>query len=242
MTNNTQLRLDLPLVLPGIDDARDRCVARLIDLLEGRPGIAEVHMVGSDGPSPELCIHYDPSTLSLSRVRELAQAAGAELSAAFGHLVISTSAAMQPRAASRIAESLRKAPGVVEADVAASGAVRIEFDRGKTSEKSLRDAAAKLGLGAEGPSAEAAEHAPGQVEHAGHDHASRRPVRRKVGADLRHPRGRSVGQRLADRVARSRPRLAADGAVRRGLLSSAAGSPPRKPSRTCVSVASRSTP
>jgi Cd2+/Zn2+-exporting ATPase len=175
MTNNTQLRLDLPLVLPGIDDARDRCVARLIDLLEGRPGIAQVHMVGSDGPSPELCIHYDPSTLSLSRVRELAQAAGAELSAAFGHLVISTSAAMQPRAASRIAESLRKAPGVVEADVAASGAVRIEFDRGKTSEKSLRDAAAKLGLSAEGPSAEAAEHAPGQGEHAGHDHASGGP-------------------------------------------------------------------
>ncbi|PZO11672.1 MAG: heavy metal translocating P-type ATPase [Burkholderiales bacterium] len=175
MTNTTQLRLDLPLVLPGIDDARDRCVARLIDLLVGRPGIAQVHIVGSDGPSPELCIHYDPATLSLSRVRELAQAAGAELSAAFGHLMITTSAAMQPRAASRIAESLRKTPGVVEADVAASGAVRIEFDRGKTSEKSLRDTAAKLGLSAEGPAAEAAEPAPGQGEHAGHDHASGGP-------------------------------------------------------------------
>ncbi|MBS4046508.1 MAG: heavy metal translocating P-type ATPase [Alphaproteobacteria bacterium] len=175
MTNNTQLRLDLPLVLPGLDDARDRCVARLIALLEGRPGIAHVHVVGPDGPSPELCIHYDPSTLSLSRVRELAQAAGAELSAAFGHLVIATSAAIQPRAASRIAESLRKASGVVEADVAASGSVRIEFERGKTSEKSLRDPAAKLGLSAEEPAAEAAEHALGQGEHAGHDHASSGP-------------------------------------------------------------------
>ena len=73
MTDATKLRLDLPLVLPGVDDVRDRCVARLIDLLAGRPGISEAHIVGPDGPAPELCIHYDPATLSLSRVRELAR-------------------------------------------------------------------------------------------------------------------------------------------------------------------------
>ena len=66
MTDATKLRLDLPLVLPGVDDVRDRCVARLIDLLAGRPGISEAHIVGPDGPAPELCIHYDPATLSLS--------------------------------------------------------------------------------------------------------------------------------------------------------------------------------
>ena len=170
MIDTTKLRLDLPLVLPGIADARDRCVARLIDLLKGRPGISEAHIVGPDGPAPELCIHYDPATLSLGRVRELARAAGAELSAAFGHLLITTSAAIQPRAASRIAESLRRAPGVLEADVAASGAVRIEFDRSKTSEKALRDAAAKLGLSGKGPAPEAAEPAPGADAHAGHAH------------------------------------------------------------------------
>ncbi len=170
MTDATKLRLDLPLVLPGVDDVRDRCVARLIDLLAGRPGISEAHIVGPDGPAPELCIHYDPATLSLSRVRELARAAGAELSAAFGHLLITTSAAMQPRAASRIAESLRKELGVLEADVAASGAVRIEYDRGKTSEKALRNAAAKLGLSDEKSAPNAAKPAPGKDENAGHDH------------------------------------------------------------------------
>ena len=97
MTDPAKLRLDLPLVLPGIDVARDRCVARLIELLRGRPGIAEAHIVGPDGPAPELCIHYDPATLSLGRVRELAHAAGAGLSAAFGHLLITTAVAMQPR-------------------------------------------------------------------------------------------------------------------------------------------------
>jgi Cd2+/Zn2+-exporting ATPase len=170
MTDATKLRLDLPLVLPGVDDVRDRCVARLIDLLAGRPGISEAHIVGPDGPAPELCIHYDPATLSLSRVRELARAAGAELSDAFGHLLITTSAAMQPRAASRIAESLRNELGVLEADVAASGAVRIEYDRGKTSEKALRNAAAKLGLSDEKSAPNAAKPAPGKDENAGHDH------------------------------------------------------------------------
>ena len=175
MTDPAKLRLDLPLVLPGIDGARDRCVARLIELLRGRPGIAEAHIVGPDGPAPELCIHYDPATLSLGRVRELAHAAGAGLSAAFGHLLITTAVAMQPRAASRIAESLRKAPGVLEADVAASGAVRIEFERSKTSEQALRDAASRLGMGGAVPAAAAAEPAPGQGEHADHDHAAGGP-------------------------------------------------------------------
>ena len=209
MTDSAKLRLDLPLVLPGVDDARDRCVTRLIELLAGRPGIVEAHIVGPDGPAPELCTHYDPATLSLGRVRELAHAAGAELSAAFGHLLITTAAAMQPRAASRIAESLRNAPGVLEADVAASGAVRIEFERSKTSEQALRDAAAKLGLSAEGPTAEAAEPATRQRRACRPRPCVRRPVRRTLGADLRHPRRRSAGHRLADRVARSRARLVA---------------------------------
>ena len=172
MTDTTKLRLDLPLVLPGVDDARDRCVARLIELLAGRPGISEAHIVGPDGPVPELCIHYDPAALSRGRARELAHAAGAELSAAFGHLLITASAAMQPRTASRIAESLRNVPGVLEAEVAASGAVRIEFDRGKTSENALRDAAAKLGMSDEESAAQAAAPAPANGAHADHDHAS----------------------------------------------------------------------
>jgi Zn2+/Cd2+-exporting ATPase len=157
MTDTAQLRLELPLVLPGIHGERDRCVARLTDLLVGRPGIAQAHIVAPDGPAPELCIHYDPATLPLGRVRELAHAAGAELSAAFGHLVISTGAALLPRAASRMAQSLRKQAGVLEADVAASGAVRVEFERSKTSEQALRDAAAATGA------------------HADHEHAAGGP-------------------------------------------------------------------
>ena len=48
----TRLRLDLPLLLPEVDDADDRCVGRLIAALSGRPGIAEAH-VARDGAAPQ---------------------------------------------------------------------------------------------------------------------------------------------------------------------------------------------
>ncbi len=51
MTDPAKLRLDLPLVLPGTDSARERCVGRLIELLRGRPGIAEAH-VAEPAPGP----------------------------------------------------------------------------------------------------------------------------------------------------------------------------------------------
>ena len=158
-------------MLPNVDDVRDRCVTRLIELLTGRPGMAEAHVIEPDGTSPELCIHYDPATISLGRVRELVHAAGADVTAQFGQLLLASSAAMQPRVASRVAASLRDTVGVIEAEVAASGAVRIEYDRSKTSESTLRDAVAKLGAGGPQPVAAAALASAGNVKHGDDDHA-----------------------------------------------------------------------
>ena len=45
MSNSKKLRLDLPLVLPDVSEAHDRCVLRLTDTLKGRNGIDEVHIV-----------------------------------------------------------------------------------------------------------------------------------------------------------------------------------------------------
>ena len=141
----TRLRLDLPLLLPEVDDADDRCVGRLIAALSGRPGIAEAH-VARDGAAPQLCIHYDPAQINIGRVRELVHAAGAQVSERFGHLVVRADAALHARAARSVADGLRSMPGVLEADVAASGAVRIEYDRQKVSAQALLEHAATLGL------------------------------------------------------------------------------------------------
>ena len=146
MSAPEKLRLDLPLVLTGVDDAEDRCVARLTDALSGRPGIEEAHIVGGDGDSPQLCVHYNPNEITFGRVRELVQSVGAQLGARYAHLVFRTDGPLHARSARRVADGLRNVPGVLEADVAASGALRVEYDRSTVSEQTLLHIATSLGL------------------------------------------------------------------------------------------------
>jgi Cd2+/Zn2+-exporting ATPase len=124
------LKLELPLLLPAVPDARDRCVRTLIGMLNARDGLAEAHVVAADGAAPaQLCIHYDPDRLSLARVRDLALAAGAQITERFGHLSALLTPPLHARAARTLAARLHQRVGVLEAEVSPSGSLRIEFDR-----------------------------------------------------------------------------------------------------------------
>ncbi len=181
MTEASTVRLDLPLILPDVEDVQDRCVTRLVDALAGRPGIAEAHIVGLDAGSPQLCVHYQPEILPLARVRELVQSVGAQLTARFAHLVIRGDATLHARAARSVAEGLRGVLGVLEADVSAAGAVRIEYDRECVSEGDLRAKLKTLGVagGAALPDTAGPFAAPAPAPHGrtagdpgGHDHSA----------------------------------------------------------------------
>ena len=55
-----KLRLELPLLLPEVDDTADGCVARLVANLSAREGVREAHIVAAEGDFPaKLCVHYD---------------------------------------------------------------------------------------------------------------------------------------------------------------------------------------
>lgn len=149
MSNSKKLRLDLPLVLPDVSEAHDRCVLRLTDTLKGRNGIDEVHIVDIESGAPQLCVHYDPDSMTLGRVRELVQSVGAEISSQYAHLAFRANGSLLARTARRIAEELRRVPGVIEADVAASGSLRIEYDRSKVSQQELIEALGSLGISGE---------------------------------------------------------------------------------------------
>jgi Cd2+/Zn2+-exporting ATPase len=150
MSTVNKLRLDLPLVLPNVE-AGDQCVTRLIDAISGRTGIDQAHVVVADDSEPQLCVHYQPELISLGRVRELIQSAGAQITARYAHLVFRDNAALHARSARRIADGLRKVPGVLEAELAVSGALRVEYDRSAITDQALLQAATALGL--EGPPA-----------------------------------------------------------------------------------------
>ena len=149
MSNSKKLRLDLPLVLPDVSEVHDRCVLRLTDTIKGRSGIDEVHIVDIESGAPQLCVHYDPDSMTLGRVRELVPSVGAEISSQYAHLAFRANGSLLARTARRIAEELRRVPGVIEADVAASGSLRIEYDRSKVSQQELIEALGSLGISGE---------------------------------------------------------------------------------------------
>ena len=149
MSNSKKLRLDLPLVLPDVSEAHDRCVLRLTDTLKGRNGIDEVHIVDIESGAPQLCVHYDPDSMTLGRVRELVKSVGAEISSQYAHLAFRAKGSLLARTARRIADELRRVPGVIEADVAASGSLRIEYDRSSVSQQELIEALGSLGISGE---------------------------------------------------------------------------------------------
>ena len=146
MTHAQKVKLEVPLLLPDVPDVKDRCVATLIETLSARDGITEAHVVDDATGMPKLCVHYDPDVITLSRVRELAQSTGAELTDRIGHLVAWHEETFHARAARSLSLKIQALGGVIEAEVGASGAVRIEFDRKLVSESDLRQRAAGLGL------------------------------------------------------------------------------------------------
>ena len=147
---NQIVRLDLPLLLPEVQDVRDRCVARLVSLLEGRDGVQQVHVIGAAdarrggtvdatiaeeawdpaGRVAQLCLHYDPARLTLAQVGELARLAGAEVTSRFGHAVLAFRMIGAEDDAQRLELALCDLPGVTAASVNfAAQFARVEFDR-----------------------------------------------------------------------------------------------------------------
>ena len=133
-------RLDLPVVLPHVPDATDACVDRLTDRLRGQPGVSRAHVVPATNGAPDrLCVHYDPDTIALPRIRRRARSVGADLTDRYGHLVWSVEGISRPRRARTIAKRLRQINGVVEAEARAAEQVRVEYDRSSTSAEEIRD-------------------------------------------------------------------------------------------------------
>lgn len=142
------VRIDLPILLPDIPDARDACVERLQSLLNQRRGVAQTPVV-DDGAAARLCVHYNPAVLTLHNVEELAKAAGAEVAERYGHRVWPLRAVTSEDVGGRIEETVRQIPGVVAAAAnLPAQAVRVEFERGRFRPDAVDDALRTLGFAA----------------------------------------------------------------------------------------------
>ncbi len=167
------IRLDLPILLPGVPDAKDACVERLTRSLQDRDGIDRVHVAPAENGQPDrLCIHYDPEAMSLPRIRQMARSLGTEMTDQYGHLVWTVEGISHPRRARTLAKRLRRIDGVLEAETSAAEQIRVEYDRTATTETEIRDVLRSMGVHPRGEVIDAHDlSAAASDTEEGHDHA-----------------------------------------------------------------------
>lgn len=132
-----RVRIDLPVLLPEVPDARDACVRRLQDILSRREGILSTHVV-DEGATPELCIHFDADAMTVGEVERLAQAAGAGLVARFGHGVWPVRLIAGEDSGRRVEAAARGVAGIVTVSASIPAQhIRVEYERQRFEPEAL---------------------------------------------------------------------------------------------------------
>ncbi|MFN2142533.1 MAG: heavy metal translocating P-type ATPase [Candidatus Promineifilaceae bacterium] len=120
--------LDIPLLLPGVEDGGDECLPGLEQRLQAVKGIEYAHVKQNESP-PQLCIHYDPNLVSLTAVQRLAQDAGGQLAARYRHEIFPFTGMITADKAPGLARELNAMPGMVHAQVNyAAGLAYVAYD------------------------------------------------------------------------------------------------------------------
>ena len=164
-----KLQLDIPVLLPDIPDVRDGCAERLVSILTEKDGVEHAHLIEETADEPaHLCIHYDPEIVTLPRIREIAEREGAELTDEIGHVVWEVEGLRHARRARTVGERLRRIGGVLEAEAAASGQIRLEYERDVINEDVLKEELRGLGVRLS-PASPKKQHREEDHEH-GHEH------------------------------------------------------------------------
>lgn len=142
-----KLQIDIPHVLPGIPDTKDPCVQEFIKTLRDRNGVEDVHVAENEETGvPQICFHYDPNKISISRIRLIAKQVGSSITEKIGHQLIEVKGVRHTRHARSIELALKNLSGMIEVSVSASGMIRVEFDRKYLDEAQIIDILRKEGL------------------------------------------------------------------------------------------------
>ena len=166
MTSNEEtIELDIPLILPDLEDERDECIEFLDSYLQDKRGVLRSHVEREQDP-PALCVHYNPNLVTLQAVRRLALDAGSDLSGRYRHERIPFEGMANADEATSLTNSLNRLDGMLHASVNyAAGLVFVAYDTQTLSrariERELR------GLGITPLTAPVPDEAEAEAEHAG---------------------------------------------------------------------------
>lgn len=127
MSNHT-LQVDIPILLPEVEDERDQCVTRLQELLGQRKGIDKVHVKRENGQA-QLCIHYDADFVTLSQVQRWVEQAGAQVRNRYRHAVLHITDMDCADCALSIEHVMHRRPGILDVSVNyAAEKMWVEYD------------------------------------------------------------------------------------------------------------------
>lgn len=141
----TTIELEIPLLLPGIQDDRDDCLKRLEAALQDRKGISRSHLELEKSPV-QLCLHYDPAVVSMEDVRRLAERSGAGIIGRYHHERVPIEGMDCSDCAVVLEHSLSRMDGVLSISVNyAAQLMQLELDSRQTSRRAIEKRVRQLG-------------------------------------------------------------------------------------------------
>lgn len=139
------IEIDIPILLPEVNNKHDQCLNRLQASMINHKGITNAH-IKSEEQLALLCVHYDRSLVSIDDVQQIARKAGAKISSRFKHLIISIEGMDCSDCALTIEHSISRIDGVLFASVSYAGeAISVEYDSQKTSRRAIERRIKHLG-------------------------------------------------------------------------------------------------
>jgi len=137
--------LEIPLLMPGVENDKDECLNRLEASFQNYKGILRAHVERDKSPV-DLCIHYDPNQLTLSDVKRLAERAGAQIINRFHHESIPIENMDCSDCSLVIEHSVGRMDGVLSVNVNyPAEKMWVEFDNQKVSRASIEKRVRSLG-------------------------------------------------------------------------------------------------
>ncbi len=144
MTEKT-IELEIPLLLPGIENDDDDCLARLETALQNQKGLQRAHLERDKRPVA-LCLHYDPNTILLADVKRLAERAGASIVNRYHHELITIEGMDCSDCVKVIEHGVGRMEGMLAVSVNyASQKMRVEYDAHQINQSAIEKRVRGLG-------------------------------------------------------------------------------------------------
>ena len=139
------LELEIPLLIPGLTNHQDACLVRLESALQIQKGIIRAH-IEQGNEAQVLCLHYNPSLISIDDVSRIAGRAGAKIADRYRHEVIPVEGMDCSDCVTVLEHSLNRIEGVLNVNASYTAQkIFIEFDSTKTSRGAIEKRVLNLG-------------------------------------------------------------------------------------------------